>query len=91
MSVIITKYLGPTNTLGARVKATLAPGWGEGSVTLHWDYGLSGLVNHNCAAHALAEQLNLVGNFDCVTTLSGYIYIRAGTTAPAFYAGAVPA
>lgn len=44
---IATKFLGPTNTRGARVKATLYNGK---SVTLKWDHALNGGENHYRAA-----------------------------------------
>ncbi len=47
---ITTKYLGPSNVRGSRVKATAA----AGSVTLHWDHSLNPEANHREAAAALA-------------------------------------
>lgn len=50
---ILTKYLGPTNTRGARVKA-----WCQaGSVTLVWDDALDVNANHDRAAESLAKKL----------------------------------
>lgn len=51
---IITKYHGPTNTLGSRVIATI----GDHKYTHHWDYGAGNGTIHNdvdanhCAAAA---------------------------------------
>ena len=53
---IVTKYLGPTNTRGARVKATCD----AGSVTVAWDYALNEEDNHNAAARALILKLEKV-------------------------------
>jgi hypothetical protein len=52
---IETKYLGPTNTKGSRVKAK-SP---AGSVTISWDYGLNTRDNHRAAAEALAAKFEL--------------------------------
>ncbi len=56
---ITTKYLGPSNVRGARVKATAA----AGSVTLHWDDSLSSNDNHNAAALALANKFGWTGTW----------------------------
>lgn len=50
MQAIVTKYLGPTNYRGARVKATCD----AGSVTLSWDHALNPEGNHRVAANHLA-------------------------------------
>ena len=50
LQAITTKYLAPTNTRGARVKATAA----AGSVTIPWDYAYDGSTNHYAAARSLA-------------------------------------
>jgi len=47
--VILTKYLGPTNTRGARVKATC----GSWTVTLAWDHERESNANHAAAAVTL--------------------------------------
>jgi hypothetical protein len=51
---IVTKYLGPTNYRGSRVKATAS----AGSVTLSWDCALDSEENHQLAANALADKFN---------------------------------
>lgn len=50
---ITTKYLGPTNARGSRVKATAA----AGSVTLEWDDALNVEENHTLAAEALMARM----------------------------------
>lgn len=50
---IITKYLGPTNTRGSRIKATC---W-NGTVTVSYDCGLESNDNHKNAANALIDHL----------------------------------
>ncbi len=49
--ICTTKYLGPTDTRGSRVKATHATT--RKSVTVAWDYALDGIDNHARAARAL--------------------------------------
>ena len=51
---ITTKYLGPTNYRGGRIKATAT---GGRSVTLAWSYELGIEGNHTAAASALAAKL----------------------------------
>ena len=51
---IITKYLGPTDHKGSRVKATAQ----AGSITVPWDAAQSVDANHYIAAHALAMRYN---------------------------------
>ena len=52
MQSIQTKYLGATNTIGARIKATCA----RGSYTIGFPYELSGDAIHIAAASALIER-----------------------------------
>jgi hypothetical protein len=53
MQAIITKYFGPTNTRGSRIKAQCA----AGSVTIGYPYELSGMDCHAKAAKALVNKL----------------------------------
>jgi hypothetical protein len=68
---IVTKFHGPTNHRGARVKATAD----AGSVTVSWDYALGIAENHLAAAVALANKhgwpTNLVGGS---LPGSGYVF-----------------
>ena len=59
MSIIRTKYLGPTAHKGGRIKATLGPD----TVTLPYKHALSGSDNHREAAQALATKLGLEGRW----------------------------
>lgn len=59
MTVIRTKYLGPTTHRGARVKATSF----GGCVTVAWDYALDMESNHFVAAHELARKFELWGQY----------------------------
>ena len=59
MQAIQTKYLYPTNTRGARIKATCA----AGSITIGYPYELyelSGQAVHRKAAEALVSKLGWV-------------------------------
>lgn len=50
--MITTKFMGPTNNRGARVKATSANGK---SKTINWDYSLSIDANHEGARIACVQ------------------------------------
>jgi hypothetical protein len=54
MQAIQTKYIGPSNVRGSRVKAIAQ----AGSVTLEWDDALNRDDNHLAAAKALATKLS---------------------------------
>ena len=54
---IVTKFLGPSNVRGSRVKATAE----AGSVTLSWNYRLDSTGNHCAAAQALADKMSWTG------------------------------
>lgn len=53
LQAIATRYLGPTNTRGSRVKAHCE----AGSLTVGWDHALNPFQNHQAAALALAAKL----------------------------------
>ncbi len=76
---ISTKYLGPTNFRGARVKAVSASGH---ALTLSWDRAYDVEANHVFAARALAEKLSWtdgLGFDDWVggSTKDGYVFVYA--------------
>jgi hypothetical protein len=54
MQAIKTKYLGPTNYRGSRIKASCQ----AKSLTLSWDHALNPDKNHIAAAKALVTDLN---------------------------------
>lgn len=56
---IVTKYIGPSNTKGSRIKATAA----AGSITVHLDHALNIEQNHAAAAQALANRFGWRGNW----------------------------
>jgi hypothetical protein len=76
---ITTKYLGPTNTRCARIKATCGNG---GTITVSYDHALDGRDNHDAAAKALSEQFFPVDAYGVETLLlrvhghrSGWMYV----------------
>lgn len=52
MQAIITKYLGPTNSRGARIKAQCE----RGKIFFSYPYELSGVGAHRRAAEALTDK-----------------------------------
>lgn len=76
---IFTKYFGPTNTRGSRVKATASNG--AGSMSVPWDYGLNVDQNHDAAAKALAKKLGWHGRVSRGGGPggSGNVYVYHGT------------
>lgn len=54
---IVTKFIGPTNHRGSRIKATAA----AGSITVNWNYAHDVALNHALAAQALASRNNWHG------------------------------
>jgi hypothetical protein len=59
MQAIYTRYLGPSDTRGTRVKAFAD----AGSITLSWDHRLNPEGNHKAAAEALANKLGWHGKW----------------------------
>jgi hypothetical protein len=57
MQAIVTKFLGPSNTRGSRIKARAA----AGSITIPYNHSLNSQANHVAAASALAEKLGWNG------------------------------
>ena len=75
MQSIFVKYLGPTNHLGSRYKATHTGGFA--SVTISADYSLN--VEDNCAlaAKQLAKKLNWGGSYIGGHTADGMVFVNA--------------
>jgi hypothetical protein len=76
IQAIITKYLAPTNSLGARIKATAA----AGSITVGWNYSSSEFSNHHAAAFALASKLDWLDNEYTIGALPDGGYVLAFVT-----------
>ena len=52
MQAIITKFFGPTNARGARIKAAAM----RGTITVSYDHSMDSESNHVAAAQALKEK-----------------------------------
>ena len=77
-TTITTKYLGPTNSRGSRVKAIARNSWGElrgASVTISWDHSLNSAENHAEAVRALADSLGWVGTWAMGHTEEGAVAV----------------
>jgi len=74
MQAITTKFVGPTDTKGSRIKATAE----AGSVTIGWDHGLTSEGNHIAAAKALCAKLGWVSAADNRHTETVAGYLKAG-------------
>lgn len=71
---ITTKFIGPTNVRGSRVKAKAS----AGSITLNWDHALNVETNHARAAQALADKYNWNGQWfqGGMPDDSGYCFVQ---------------
>ena len=77
---IETRYLGPTNTKGSRIKATA---W-AGSITIGYNHALDTQDNHRAAADALIAKMGWNGTFAQGGNIKGdgYYFVNVeGTTA----------
>ncbi len=70
---IITKFLGPTNTRGSRIKATAE----AGTITVPWDYALNVTDNHRAAAAALIRKMGWGGFWYAGGVERGYVFVNA--------------
>lgn len=68
---ITTKYLGPSNVRGSRVKARAE----AGSVTLSWDDALNEAENHRAAAVALCKKFKWDGRLHGGGTGDGFVFV----------------
>lgn len=69
---ITTKYLGPTNARGSRIKASSESGH---SVTASYDHALNPVENHARAAIMLCEKLGWKGDLVPGGTKDGYVFV----------------
>jgi hypothetical protein len=70
--VIQTKYLGPTNTKGSRIKATCLE---DLSITMEYIDKLSGSENHRQAAALLCNKCGWNGTLHEVESAFGRAYV----------------
>lgn len=79
---ITTRFIGPTNYRGARVKAQAA----VGSITVSWDHALNATDNHKAAAKALADKYGWHGTWFSggMPDERGDVFVLADVLAPAF-------
>lgn len=75
MQAIETKYVGPTNTRGARIIATT--GSGHHKLTIPYPHELSGEACHEAAAVELATKLGWLDGRKLVSgeTRAGYCFV----------------
>lgn len=80
MQAIITKFIGPTNTRGARIKATWQRFDGEVKRVLSYDHKVSERDNHAAAAMALVREYSDGGNNWTAGELpnGGYAFVMLG-------------
>lgn len=69
---IQTRYLGPTNVKGGRIKATTGSGI---SKTVSYDHALSIGGNHAAACKALVDKLNWGGTWLGGGSKDGYYFV----------------
>jgi hypothetical protein len=77
---IVTKYLGPTNYRGSRIKAKAF----AGTVTVPYDCSKSAEDNHAKAAKALALKFGWTGHWHGGGTPEGTGYVFVNSTASQF-------
>lgn len=68
---IITKYIGPTNARGSRVRASCD----ASAISWPWDYALSAEENYVAAALALAKKLGWGDRWERGGIGSGYVFV----------------
>ena len=74
MQTITTKYLGPTDTQGTRIKAVHTGV--TTSITVPYNYALSNEGNHKEAASALAKKLKWNGEYLGGHTKEGMVWVN---------------
>lgn len=76
MKTIITKYLPPTNTRGARIKAQTSDETCPISVTISYDYELNHFERHASAVVALCNKLEWHSvEFQAGGMPNGYVFV----------------
>jgi hypothetical protein len=82
LQAITTKYLGPTNHRGSRIKATSY----RGSLTIPWDAALDTADNHTAAARAAAQKWGWTGLWTggSLPRNTGYAFVCMGLSSGSF-------
>jgi hypothetical protein len=84
---IQTKFLGPTNFRGSRVKATAS----AGSITIAWNHALGIEGNHLAAARAFAQKFGWSGEWFGGGIETGYVFVNADSYPSADFVVAIEA
>ena len=74
MQAITTKFIGPTNTRGSRIKASAY----AGSITVGYSHELNSDENHRAAAEALCAKMGWPGSDTLISAdlpKSGYVFV----------------
>jgi hypothetical protein len=78
MTLIKTKYLGPTSTTGSKISATA---YGiKHRIIEPYDHSMDSFENHRSAASKFAKLLNLEGEYAVTSSKNGYTFVRIGET-----------
>ena len=75
MKAIETRYFGPGNVRGSRIKAFDCDG---NSVTIPYPYNLSGEAVHRQAADVLCAKMNWTGDLVGGAVKRGYVFVFTG-------------
>jgi hypothetical protein len=75
MKAIQTKYIGPTNFRGSRIKASDGD---KNSITISYPHELSGEDVHRKAAEALRDKMGWTGNLVGGGLKNGYVFVFTG-------------
>ena len=74
--IVETKYVGPTNTRGSRITASMMDK--SARCTVSYDYAMNGDLNHTMAAQELMKRVFKDGNFmnaGYADTKNGYAFV----------------
>jgi len=83
MQTIITKYLGPTNNRGSRIKAMQSSKGFNGeraySITRSYDYSLEVDENHTKVAKEFADKMGWTGDWisGSIDNHGGYVFVNS--------------
>jgi len=72
LKAITTKYLGPTDFRGSRIKASDEDG---NSITIPYPHELSGEAVYRKAAEALQQKMGWRGTLICGSLKNGYVFV----------------